>query len=313
VRVLMLFLDGVGIGKRDANTNALMAAPLRTLRSLCGGEIPTRDHRLMATPHAIALPLDATLDVPGLPQSGTGQAALFTGVNAARMAGKHFGPYPPTILRPVIDRLNIFRRMLDSGRTACFANAFPKRFFEYMEHHASRLTMTTLSCTLAGVPLLRGADLVAGNAISADITNEGWKTLGYPDIEVVEPAVAGRRLTEISAKHDFVLFEYWKTDHAGHSRSMDEAIRVLEPFDAMLRGILDCLDSSRTLLVITSDHGNIEDLSVKTHSRHPVPIILYGHRHREMAELLQARSHPSLSHVTPAIMKLLAESRAGHS
>jgi hypothetical protein len=310
VRVLMLFLDGVGIGGQDPNVNALLAARLRSVRSILRGEVPTLDQRVLTSSHAVALPLDATLGIPGLPQSGTGQAALFTGVNAARLAGKHFGPYPYSTLRPVIARLNIFRQILDSGHTVCFANAFPKRFFEYMEHHGSRLSMTTLSCTMAGVPLLRGPDLIAGHAVSADITNEGWKTLGHPDIETVDPAEAGRRLARISADHDFVLFEYWKTDYAGHSRSMDEAIRALDRFDAMLGGILHALDSSRTLLLITSDHGNIEDMSVKTHTRHPVPIIAYGHKHREMAALLQAKSHPSLPHVTPAILRILTDSKA---
>jgi 2,3-bisphosphoglycerate-independent phosphoglycerate mutase len=303
--VLMLFLDGVGIGKRDPLINALMAAPLRSLRSLLGGGIPTRDQRTLAGSHAVAFPLDATLGVAGLPQSGTGQAALFTGTNAARVAGKHFGPYPYSTLRPILERQNIFRRLRDSGRTACFANAFPKRFFEYMKHHASRMSVTALSCTMTGIPLLQGAELEAGRAISADITNEGWKTLGHPDIEVIQPAEAGRRLAKLSAMHDFVLFEYWKTDYAGHSRSMEEAIVTLERFDAMLGGILGSLDSARTLLLITSDHGNIEDLSVKTHTRHPVPMILYGHRHREMASLLQGRSRPSLTHVTPAIVEIL--------
>jgi 2,3-bisphosphoglycerate-independent phosphoglycerate mutase len=305
VRVLMLFLDGVGIGKRDPHVNALVAARLGSVRSLLGGEIPTLEQRTLSGSHAVVFPLDATLGIPGLPQSGTGQAALFAGLNAARVAGKHFGPYPYSTLKPFLERQNIFRRMRDSGRTPCFANAFPKRFFEYMKHHPSRMSVTALSCTMTGIPLLQGAELEAGDAVSADITNEGWRTLGHPDIEVIEPALAGRRLARLSAIHDFVLFEYWKTDYAGHSQNMKEAIEALERFDAMLGGILDSLDTARTLLVITSDHGNIEDMSVKTHTRHPVPIILYGHKHREAAALLQAKSRPALPHVTPSIMQIL--------
>lgn len=304
--MLMLFLDGVGIGRRDPRVNALTAARLPSFRELLGGDFPTLHRRAVRTSSAAAFPIDATLGVPGLPQSGTGQAALFAGVNAPRIAGKHFGPYPYSTLRPVLERQNIFRRLQDSGRTVRFANAFPKRFFDYMKAHSSRLSVTTLSCTMAGVPLLRGADLEAGRAVSADITNEGWRNLGHPDIDVVEPAEAGRRLARMSAECDFVLFEYWKTDYAGHSRSMEDAVQVLERFDAMLGGILGEIDASRTLLLITSDHGNIEDMSIKTHTRHPVPLILYGHRHREAASLLQARSRPSLAHVTPAILELFA-------
>jgi len=305
-RLLMLFLDGVGIGTRDPHTNALMAARLPSMRLLLGGEPLTLVRRTATTPQTVAIPLDATLGVPGLPQSGTGQAALFAGVNAARIAGKHFGPYPYSTLKPVIERLNIFRRMLDTGRSVCFANAFPKRYFEYMKHHGSRLSVTALSCTMAGVPLLRGRDLRAGRAVSADITNEGWKNLGYPDMEILEPARAGERLAMISAEHHFVLFEYWKTDYAGHSRNMGEAIEVLERFDAMLGGILDSLDTGRTLLLITSDHGNIEDMSVKTHTRHPVPMVAHGYKHREFAALLQEKSRPGLPHVIPAIMEIFA-------
>ncbi len=312
MRVLMLFLDGVGIGERDPHINALACARLPFLRSVLSGELPFLDQRSLTASHAMAFPLDATLGVPGLPQSGTGQASLFAGINAARLAGKHFGPYPYSTLRPVLEQKNIFRRLRANGHSVCFANAFPKRFFDYMKQHATRLSVTTLTCTMSEVPLLGGDELASGNAISADITNEGWKSLGRPDIEIIDPAEAGRRLASISSKHDFVLFEYWKTDYAGHSKNMNEAVLALERFDAMLGGLLESLDTSHTLLCLTSDHGNIEDMSIKTHTRHPVPLILYGHRHREMASLLQATSKPSLTHVTPAITKILGEGRLKH-
>ncbi len=313
VRVLMLFLDGVGIGVRDPHINALASARLPSLRSMLSGELPFLDQRSVAASHAIAFSLDATLGVSGLPQSGTGQASLFAGINAARIAGKHFGPYPYSTLRPVLEQKNIFRRLQAAGHSVCFANAFPKRFFDYMKQHATRLSVTTLSCTMSGVPLLGGDDLESGRAVSADITNEGWKNLGHPDIKVIEPAEAGRLLASISSKHDFVLFEYWKTDYAGHSKNMKEGVQVLERFDAMLGGILESLDISHTLLCLTSDHGNIEDMSTKTHTRHPVPLVLYGHKHKEMASLLQTKSIPSLSHVTPAITNILGRNRPKHS
>ena len=303
----MLFLDGVGLGLPDASVNPFGAARLPALRSLLGGAIPSSGQSFLSTTTASLVPLDATLGVEGLPQSGTGQTTLFTGVNAARMIGKHFGPYPYSTLRPVIQEKNLFKQLLAAGRQPCFANAFPQRFFEYMNHRRSHLTVTTLSCTMAGVPLLTARDLREGKGVSADITGAGWKELGYPDMRVISEAEAGQRLAELCVEHEFVLFEYWRTDKAGHSEDFAEAVESLERLDRMLGGVIEALDVRSTMLLITSDHGNIEDMSTKTHTRNPVPAILYGHNHAEIA----ARIHSApangvdLTRVAPLLMEYI--------
>ena len=227
-RVLMIFLDGVGIGRKDPAVNPVVAASLPALRGLLGGEIPSAGRRHWTGPNGTVLPLNATLGVPGLPQSGTGQTALFTGVNAAKLIGKHFGPFPYSTLRPVIEAHNIFRRLQLAGRSGCFANAFPQKFFDYIERRKTRTSVTTFSCLTAGIPLHREEDLLKGKAVSADITGQAWAALGYPTLPVISPAEAGRILAGLTRDHDFVLFEYWKTDQVGHDRNMAEAVRTLE-------------------------------------------------------------------------------------
>ncbi len=299
-RVLMLFLDGVGLGVKDPSVNPLFAARMPALRSLFGGELPSLARSRISSGAATVLPLDATLGVPGFPQSGTGQTSLFTGVNGAAVAGKHFGPHPYSTLKPVIAERNIFRRLREGGKSPLFANAFPQRFFDYLGSHRARMTVTTLSATTSGLPLLRAEDLARGMAVSADITNAGWLGLGYPDIAVIPPAEAGKRLSVLSREHDFVLFEYWKTDFAGHAMDPREAVNVLETFDAMLGGILDSLDADGTLLLITSDHGNIEDLTTKTHTCNPVPLVLYGAGAASCARRFDADA--GLTAVTPVLL-----------
>lgn len=308
----MLFLDGVGLGEDDPATNPFCAADLPAFRSLLNGHPPLFRTRDSSTRDATMIPLDATLGVDGLPQSGTGQTALFTGVNGARSIGKHFGPYPYSTLRPVIEKKNIFRRLHEIGKTTLFANAFPQRFFDYMNHRRSHLTVTTLACTMSGVPLLKHLDLKEGRGISADITNAGWHEMGYTDLPVVTPAEAGRRLAQLSAFHDFVLFEYWMTDHAGHSEDFARAVEVLERFDGFLSGIIEALDTAETLLVLTSDHGNIENMTTKTHTRNPVPGLFYGRGHAAAASSLRSRSPEGgdLTHVTPVMMNILTDGRA---
>jgi bisphosphoglycerate-independent phosphoglycerate mutase (AlkP superfamily) len=106
-------------------------------------------------------------------------------------------------------------------------------------------------------------------------------------------------------KYEFVLFEYWKTDHAGHAQDMAEACAALKALDELLAGVLEAMDSRRHLLVVTSDHGNLEDLSIKTHTRHPVPVLLHGFRHGEVAARLTG-SPVSLCAVAPALIEVLA-------
>lgn len=305
MKVLLLFLDGVGIGRRDSHVNPFFAARLPAFRSLFHGELPSLHARRLSSRSATVIPLDPNLGVAGLPQSGTGQTALFTGVNAPKFIGKHFGPYPYSTLKPILQEHNIFRRLLSADRSVAFANAFPDRFFEYARQPRARLTVTTLSCQYAGVPIRTHADLAAGRAVSADLTNAAWASLGHAHIHPVESPEAGRRLAELTRAHDFVLFEYWKTDHAGHSQQMHEAVDVLENFDAFLVGIMEGLDTRDTLLVMTSDHGNIEDMSTKSHTRNPVPLLLYGARHAELARELDAAGAPDLTDITPLILRFL--------
>jgi hypothetical protein len=301
----MLFLDGVGLGAPDDSTNPLVAARLPALRSLFDGLVPSLEHRHLLTKSALLIPLDANLGVEGLPQSGTGQTALFTGVNASRMIGKHFGPYPYSTLRSVIQERNIFRQVLQSGKRPCFANAFPQRFFDYMNKRRGRLTVTTLACTMSGIPLKKSQDLREGRGISADITNAGWKDLGYPDIATIDPAEAGRRLAGLAGDNDFTLFEYWKTDEAGHSQDFSLAVDMIERFDGLLAGVLETMDVRSTTLIITSDHGNVEDMSTKTHTRNPVPFIVYGKDRAITAENLASPNSINLTHVTPLMLELI--------
>jgi len=238
-----------------------------------------------------------------LPQSGTGQTAIFTGVNGAKKFGRHFGPHPPSVLRPVIEKKNIFHRLKAIGKSVVFANAFPRRFFDYIESGTRRLTVTTLSCRFADVPLLTVNDLLLGRSISADIICAQWKKLGHTEITPITPAEAGRNLACIAAKHHFTLFEYWLTDHAGHSRNMAAAVEVLERFDEFLSGFLELFDPVTTLLMIVSDHGNIEDLSTKSHTRNRVPCILAGKYRHKLVHRIK-----NLTHITPAIIRLFSDS-----
>lgn len=297
--VMMLFLDGVGIGRKDPASNPFFSAGLPHLRSLLGGSLAHRHSAHCKGDHALAIPINATLGIQGFPQSGTGQTTLFTGVNAPRLLGRHFGPYPHSSQRQIVREKNIFHQLKNRGKRVCFANAYPRQFFQYIESGKTRFTVTTLACQMAQVPL-RGADELCRNeGISADITRVRWKDLGYPDMPTITPADAGNHLSALSRSFDFTLFEYFLPDHAGHQQSMDRSIEFLEQFDGFLGGILETFDCSSDTLLITSDHGNVESLDVRTHTRNPVPLIAAGPYRDFFAQNIR-----SLAHVTPTILQL---------
>lgn len=300
--VLFVFLDGVGLGPAGPD-NPFAALDLPAFERLAGGQRWTSEAASVQTDAHTFVPIDATLGVEGLPQSGTGQAALFTGENAARLHGRHFGPYPPTTVRPLVAARSVFARLTEAGlapNRLAFANAYPDRFFRSVEA-SGRWTVTTLAAHAAGVRLRGADDLAAGRALPADLTGATWQRLLDPAHAPTTEAEAARRLGALLDDHAFVLSEYFLTDKAGHSRDPDRAADVLGALDRFLGALLDGLDAARDLLVVTSDHGNLEDLSTKSHTRNPVPLVAWGAGADAFAGVA------SLLDVTPGIVAHLGE------
>ena len=318
LRVLFVFLDGVGLGPSISVYNPLAQETWPALERLAGGQRWTDAAAPLDEDDHVFRSLDATLGVDGLPQSGTGQATLFTGVNCARAAGRHFGPFPHSKTKPILARDNVFSQLQRLGRfggcpskkqpseeqpseeqPSAFANAYPPRFFDHVRRR-DRWTVTTRCCMEAGVPVRSLDALKEGRALAADLTGAGWQKLDTA-VPVITEAEAGRRLVRLSRDHAFTLFEFFLTDKAGHSKKARRAVRILGAVDAFLHRVTADLNPAETLLLITSDHGNLEDLSTKSHTRHPVPLVAYGRgaHHFRRAE--------DLTDVVPALLTALAD------
>lgn len=297
--VLFVFLDGVGLGNHDPAANHFAALSLHAFERLAGGYPWTLNTPTLHHPGHVFRPIDATLGVEGLPQSGTGQTTLLTGANAASVAGRHFGPFPHSKTRALLAERNIFRQVQmlfpEDSEPAAFANAFPKQFFEQMRKR-NRWTVTTRACIDAGIYIRTDDDLEASSALSADITGAGWPGRA---ISAVSEYEAARRLVALSNSYRFTLFEYFWTDKAGHSQDSNRAAAVLRTLDGFFAGLLDTFDTGRNLLVVTSDHGNLEDLSTKTHTRNPVPLIALGVGASHFIDV------HDLTGITPAILNAL--------
>ncbi len=300
--LLLIFLDGVGLGLPDPNHNPFVSADIPNLRGLLNGHRPLAGLGPIESDRAVFIPTDARLGVAGLPQSATGQGAIVTGMNVPRLVGEHWGPLPNRPVADVIRRESLFLKLKARGLEAALLNAYPQRYFDAIRSGYRLPSAIPLAVAAAGLPHMTAADLFAGRALSADLTGEGWRTqLGVADAPVYSLPEAGRRLARLSGDRAFSFFDYWLSDYAGHRGSLAQARQMLEGLDAMLGGLLEAWDDETGLIVITSDHGNVEDLSHRHHTLNPVPTLVIGSARAAFAQGLS-----DLTHFAPAILNYLA-------
>jgi len=277
MRVLFIFLDGVGLGVDDPNINPFARLEMPFLQSLLGGNKLLAKSAPYAGERATLLALDASLGVNGFPQSATGQAVLLTGINIPKEIGEHYGPKPNPAVAKYLLNGNLFSQLIKKNRTAALLNAYPPRYFDGVDSGKRLYSAIPLAVTSAGLPLFDKADYYAGRALSADFIGNGWRgMLGFPDAPVYKPYEAGNKLAELANQSDFSFFEYWASDYAGHKQDMNWAIEQFKTFDEVLNGLCNQWDDKNGLILITSDHGNMEDLSTRRHTDARVPGLLIG-------------------------------------
>ena len=296
-RTLLIFLDGVGIGENDSSINPFIKKRFRFLEEIFG-DTPNIESKELSKGNKYLFPVDANMGVAGIPQSGTGQTSIFCGVNASEIIGKHFGPFPFSTLKPIIEKDNIFNFFLEKGMKVSFANAFPKIFFDYINSGRKRLNVTTLMALNSNVKMFDVDDMLAGKGVSSDITNGRWNTKLKYDLPIITPEEAASTLLNISSENDFTLFEYFFTDHLGHGRNKDEFDTLLDDLDRFLFKIISEFPEEATLL-ICSDHGNLENIGIKGHTNNPTLTITTGYKALELKNKIK-----DLSHIKSAILDL---------
>lgn len=291
--VFFLFVDGIGIApSSDHNPFSLLDLPAF---SFLTGKGLLENSPDINTKNQLYKSIDANLGVEGLPQSGTGQASLFCGFNASKKIGKHFGPYPHSQTKKELQTQSIFSDLISKGKQPHFINAYPQKFFDVAEKR-NRWTSTTLMTLGAGLPINTLQDVLADQAITAEIKQDYWKKRLGLDIPEINEKQAAKRIIQKAKTHDFILYEYYLTDKAGHEQKINQAEEALNRLDSFLMGILEEIDIQTHTMVLTSDHGNLEDLSVKTHTRNPVPLIAYG------AKAYQFSTVTSLTDIKKAVL-----------
>ncbi|NJM05360.1 hypothetical protein HC891_02745 [Candidatus Gracilibacteria bacterium] len=84
-----------------------------------------------------------------------------------------------------------------------------------------------------------------------------------------------KNLAALGADNDLLFFESFLTDLAGHGRLNSDLSHVLVAIDSFVYALARALRPHDSLL-LTSDHGNIEDATTMSHTRNPVPLFVVG-------------------------------------
>lgn len=293
--VLLFFIDGLGIGTRGAHNpldGLKDAAPLAVFQD----DVPEIifDGSIVQT--------DARLGVEGRPQSASGQTTILTGVNAPAMLGYHKQGFPNEALREIISEHSIFLQLKHAGVAPnTFANAYTPMFFETRPRWVSA---TTVAVEAAGMSFRNLDDVQAGRAVFQDYTNGMLIERGFP-AERRTPDQAAETLASLVREHRFTLYEYFITDKIGHAQDMEAARLVLVNLARFVRQLLSRLDLQRTTVILTSDHGNIEDLSSRNHTLNPVPTLIWGEHRKAIAARVR-----NLADITPSIVEALKQGKA---
>jgi len=280
--ILLIFIDGLGLGAADPGINPFVRFDPAFFRELFGQPL-TLPAAPFFSDKACLVAVDAGLGVAGLPQSATGQTALFTGVNAPRAMGRHILGFPGPALAKIIAANGVMRDLVELGYSVTSANLYTSNYQEMVAQRKRRHSVTTLTILGAGQRLRSLADMAAGQAVYQDITNEMLPQFGVDTAPRLSPAEAGRRLTGLAQHHRFTMFEYFQTDRCGHKKDWSVAERIVGVLDEFLAAIHRSAPDN-LLVVITSDHGNFEDLSVKTNTANPMPLLVWGPDFRRFAQ-----------------------------
>lgn len=292
MKMIFIFIDGLGLGENDENKNPLIRA-----------NTPYLDYIFK---NFTVIPTDPCLGIPGLPQSATGQTAIFTGVNASSVLGRHLSGQPTLTLKKIILKNNLFKELIRRGLKVTNSNVYRQEYLDKMldpKDRRTRPSVTSVMCLSCSRNFRTIDDYKQGNGVYHDIVGQILIDSGY-EVDLINPEEAARRLYSISRNYDFTLYEHFITDIIGHTTDMEKAVSAIERLDSFLGGLIKLVDLKKDMIFITSDHGNIEDISVKTHTFNKVPTIIMGDALGEIRLKIE-----SLLDITPAILKIFEARR----
>jgi len=144
----------------------------------------------------------------------------------------------------------------------------------------------------AGVRLRTWDDVRRHQALTGSMTNElendfNFEAFDVPPLPRHTPQSAAAVLVDLAASHDFVFYKYQLADLVSHSGRVELARQTFAAIEQFIAAVLDTADPDETTVVITSDHGHLEQVGfTHGHPKSKVPTWWFGTGADEVADLL---------------------------
>jgi len=309
-RLIFIFLDGVGIGKPESGNPFYRAkAPY----------LPFYDQKTTWPDQTPVKSIDPLLGIPGLPQSATGQTTLYTGKPVPVLLNRHQGTTPTKFMRKIIREYNLISLLEKNRIMATFINAYPvfARYFncghvkieedgrlvfssEFPEMFKKRISVTSCMMISSRLNPFDEHDILAGRSIYQDYSNRELNRRGL-SLPEFSPEKAAEIIFKQSRQYDFMLYEYFQTDIYAHRKTIAECTELIKKMDRLIERLVNRLDQRTDTLLITSDHGNLEDCGIRSHTLNPVPLIVWGKGCQQLNDSIS-----TIADVTPAIARFFS-------
>ena len=145
-------------------------------------------------------------------------------------------------------------------------------------------------------------------------TNEDRELIPSPQVKTydLKPEMSAFELTEKlveainSGKYDVIICNYANGDMVGHTGDFAAAVKAVEAVDKCLKPICDAILATDGELLITADHGNVEQMldlttnqPLTSHTAGPVPLVYVG------KSGFQFTQDGSLCDIAPTLLTLL--------
>jgi hypothetical protein len=315
-KLVFIFIDGIGIGPA-ADTNPFFSSQ--------ADHFPfyEKEGTLPCLPDGTPIKgIDACLGIQGMPMSATGQTTLFTGVNVPALLKEHKDSYPDHRMRKIIKESSIFSSLRKHNFNPRFLNAYPGHSHLYTPQHVHirsdgefrfsgefrsqvRRSLSVTTCMMISnymIPFGQN-DILKERALFHDFSNRALRN-NDSTVPLFSPEKAAEVMFNVSRQYDMILYEYFQTDLFGHGFEMAECEELILQLNRLVKHLVSLLDKENDTLLITSDHGNLEDSATQLHTYNAVPLIAWGKDSEELRE----RIH-SLTDVSPAIVDLFVNNR----